>query len=50
MGVSKKEIQENENRELKASDEGAWIDKEGHLKWSVDDFEKVPIFKKPKQW
>ncbi|KAF1934201.1 DUF221-domain-containing protein [Didymella exigua CBS 183.55] len=50
MGVSKKEIQENENRELKSSDDGAWIDKEGNLKWSVDDFEKVPIFKKTKQW
>ena len=50
MGVSKKEIQENEKRELKASDEGAWIDEEGNLKWSVDDFEKVPIFKKTKQW
>lgn len=50
MGVSKKEIQENEKRELRSSDEGAWIDKEGNLKWSVDDLEKVPIFKQAKQW
>lgn len=50
MGVSKKEIQENEKKELKSSDEGAWIDKEGNLKWSVDDFEKIPIFKKTRQW
>ncbi|KAJ4992689.1 duf221 domain-containing protein [Stagonosporopsis vannaccii] len=50
MGVSKKEIQENENKELKSSDEGAWIDKDGNLKWSVDDFGRVPIFKKIKQW
>ncbi|KAJ4325981.1 hypothetical protein N0V94_000346 [Neodidymelliopsis sp. IMI 364377] len=50
MGVSKKEIQENEKKELKASDEGAWIDAEGNLKWSMDDFEKIPIFKKTKQW
>ncbi|KZM19602.1 membrane protein [Ascochyta rabiei] len=50
MGVSQREIQENEKKEIKCSDEGAWIDKEGNLKWSVDDFEKVPIFKKTKQW
>lgn len=50
MGVSKKEIQENEKKELRSSDEGAWLDKEGNLKWSVDDFERVPIFKKTKQW
>lgn len=50
MGVSRKEIQENEKKELKCSDEGAWIDKEGNLKWSVDDFEKVPIFKETKKW
>jgi hypothetical protein len=50
MGVSKKEIQENEKRELKSSDEGAWIDQEGKLKWNVDDFEKIPIFKEMKQW
>lgn len=50
MGVSRREISENEKRELKSSDEGAWIDNEGNLKWSVDDFEKIPIFKKPKQW
>lgn len=50
MGVSKKEIEENEKKEIKSSDEGAWIDKDGHLRWSVDDFEKIPIFKKAKQW
>ena len=50
MGVSKKEIQENEKKELKSTDEGAWVDKEGNLKWSVDDFEKIPIFKETKRW
>ncbi|KAH6620354.1 hypothetical protein C7974DRAFT_435734 [Boeremia exigua] len=50
MGVSKKEMQENEKKELKTSDEGAWIDKEGKLRWSVDDFDKIPIFKKSRQW
>lgn len=50
MGVSKKEIEENEKKEIKSSDEGAWIDKDGILKWSTDDFEQVPIFKKTKQW
>jgi hypothetical protein len=50
MGVSKREIQANKDKELESSDEGAWIDEEGKLKWSVDDFEQVPIFKKGTKW
>jgi prepilin signal peptidase PulO-like enzyme (type II secretory pathway) len=50
MGVSKNEIQENETEGFKCSDEGAWLDEKGALKWSVDDFEQVPIFKKGTKW
>jgi hypothetical protein len=50
MGVSKNEAQENETEGIKCSDEGAWIDGKGNLKWSVYDFEEVPIFKKGTRW
>jgi hypothetical protein len=50
MGVSKNEAQENETEGIKCSDEGAWIDEKGNLKWSVYDFEEVPIFKKGTRW
>ncbi|KAI1385784.1 DUF221-domain-containing protein [Hypoxylon trugodes] len=46
MGVSKNEIAENEQRGFKASDQGAWIDEKGGVKWSVNDFGEVPIWKK----
>ncbi|KAI0832159.1 DUF221-domain-containing protein [Hypoxylon sp. FL0890] len=45
MGVSKTEISENEQRGLKASDQGAWLDEKGKLGWSVQDFSEVPIWK-----
>ncbi|KAF1947352.1 DUF221-domain-containing protein [Clathrospora elynae] len=50
VGVSKNEISENEANGLKASDQGAWITGNGKLKWSVDDFEEVPVFKKGVRW
>jgi hypothetical protein len=50
MGVSKNEAQENESAGIKCSDQGAWIDEEGSLKWSVDDFDEIPIFKKGIKW
>jgi hypothetical protein len=50
MGVSKREISANKDKELKCSDDGAWIDEEGNLKWSMYDFEQVPIFKKGTKW
>jgi hypothetical protein len=50
MGVSKNETQENEAEDIKCSDQGAWIDDNGALKWSVDDFDEVPIFKKSTKW
>ncbi|KAI0382531.1 DUF221-domain-containing protein [Hypomontagnella monticulosa] len=45
IGVSKNEVSENEQHGLKASDEGAWLDEEGKLKWSSQDFDEVPIWK-----
>ncbi|KAI1801214.1 DUF221-domain-containing protein [Daldinia bambusicola] len=46
MGVSQNEITENEKFGLKASDQGAWLDERGRLRWSVQDFEEVPIWKR----
>ncbi|CAO2657244.1 Nn.00g033700.m01.CDS01 [Neocucurbitaria sp. VM-36] len=50
VGVSHNEIKENEEKGLKCSDQGAWIDEKGELKWSADDFEEVPVFKKAIRW
>ena len=44
-GASKSEIRENEKAELKATDQGAWLDDSGRVKWSVDDIDQVPIWK-----
>ena len=49
-GTSKAEVQENEKEGLKASDKGAWVDGDGKVKWSVDDFEEIPIFKRGPVW
>ncbi|KAI5918148.1 hypothetical protein F4810DRAFT_693509 [Camillea tinctor] len=45
MGASKSEVEENEHSGLKASDQGAWLDEKGRVKWSVENIEKVPIWK-----
>ena len=50
IGVSKNEINENEKAGLEASDEGAWVAADGSVKWSADNFEEVPIFKKDIKW
>lgn len=50
IGASKHEISENEKTGLKATDQGAWITGDGKLKWSVDNFEEVPVFKKAIKW
>jgi hypothetical protein len=49
-GVSKKEVAKNEGDGLKCSDEGAWIDGNGQVKWSVEDFRKLPVFKEGTIW
>jgi hypothetical protein len=50
MGVSSNEVNETDTAGIKCSDKGAWIDEKGNLKWSVDDFEEVPVFKKSIRW
>jgi hypothetical protein len=50
MGVSKREIRENEEVGLKSSDQGAWVDEKGRVAWSVEDFGEVPIFKEAVKW
>ena len=50
IGVSKNEISECEKAGLKATDQGAWITGDGKVRWSVDNFEEVPIFKKGIKW
>ncbi|KAL5427845.1 hypothetical protein PMIN04_001054 [Paraphaeosphaeria minitans] len=48
--VSKRVVQDLVEKQVAASDEGAWIDKDGNLKWATDDFSKVPIFKPAVRW
>lgn len=45
MGVSGREVEENEQIGLKASDQGAWLDEKGRVKWAVDTFADVPVWK-----
>lgn len=47
LGVSKKEIEQNQADGLQTTDDGAEIDEKGSLHWN-HDFEKVPIWSKPK--
>ena len=49
-GVSKKEVGKNEEEGLTCSDEGAWVDEDGVVRWSIDDFDKVPLFKPGTKW
>jgi len=49
-GVSKAEVGKNEGEGLECSDEGAWVDEQGVVGWSVEEFEKVPIFKGTTKW
>jgi hypothetical protein len=46
-GVSRDEIAENEEAGIPTTDEAAEIDENGKL-WYDPDFEKVPVWKKPK--
>ncbi|KAH9899068.1 hypothetical protein F4778DRAFT_742028 [Xylariomycetidae sp. FL2044] len=47
LGASQNEVRENEDQGVKASDEGAWLDEKAKVRWTVDDFHKVPIWKRP---
>lgn len=50
IGASESEVKENEAAGIQCSDQGAWLDEKEHLKWSVEDFDEVPIFKKGVRW
>ncbi|KAF2476442.1 DUF221-domain-containing protein [Lindgomyces ingoldianus] len=50
MGVSENEVKECEEGGLKTSDQGAWVDGKGTVKWSVEDFSGIPIFKEGIRW
>ncbi|XXH01459.1 hypothetical protein Hte_007819 [Hypoxylon texense] len=45
MGVSGREVEENGKMGLKASDQGAWLDEKGRVKWAVEKFAEVPVWK-----
>ncbi|KAI1082420.1 DUF221-domain-containing protein [Whalleya microplaca] len=45
MGVSQNEVGENEEQGLRASDQGAWVDEKGKVRWSVEDFDQLPVWK-----
>ncbi|CAI6335690.1 unnamed protein product [Periconia digitata] len=48
-GVCKAEARENDKEGLETSFDGAWLEGK-KLKWSVDDFGEVPIFKEGVKW
>ncbi|KAH9868681.1 hypothetical protein J1614_007753 [Plenodomus biglobosus] len=50
VGVSANEVKDNEAKGVKCTDRGAWMDAEGKVRWSVDDFEEVPVFKRGIKW
>ncbi|KAF2205959.1 DUF221-domain-containing protein [Delitschia confertaspora ATCC 74209] len=45
MGVSQNEVKENGEEGIKASDEGAWLGRDGKVGWDVEDFGSVPVFR-----
>lgn len=47
MGVSKREVRENEAAGIPATDEGAWLDEKNRVRWDEEGFRNVPIFKVP---
>ncbi|KAF2643488.1 DUF221-domain-containing protein [Massarina eburnea CBS 473.64] len=49
VGVSKREVSENEKEGLEASDEAARLEGK-KVKWEVENFGKVPIFKAGMKW
>ncbi|KAK8104674.1 uncharacterized protein PG998_011707 [Apiospora kogelbergensis] len=45
IGATANEIRESEGKGLGATDQGAWLDDRGRVRWSVDDVREVPIWK-----
>jgi hypothetical protein len=50
VGVSRNEVRECEECGLEASDEGAWVDGKGRVRWEERDFAKVPISRGHTVW
>ncbi|KAF2752051.1 DUF221-domain-containing protein [Sporormia fimetaria CBS 119925] len=50
MGVSRVEVRENEEIGLRCTDHGAWVDGEGMVRWSEEDFGEVPVFRREVRW
>ncbi|KAM6508194.1 hypothetical protein FALCPG4_018076 [Fusarium falciforme] len=48
--ASKNEVSENEKSGLKASDQAAWVDAKGRVRWNEQNFEEVPIWKTAVQY
>ncbi|KAH7027615.1 uncharacterized protein B0I36DRAFT_364795 [Microdochium trichocladiopsis] len=47
LGLSKEEIRENESVGIKTVDDGAWITKNGQVKFAEDDLRNLPTWKDP---
>ncbi|KAF2273691.1 DUF221-domain-containing protein [Westerdykella ornata] len=51
MGVSKAEVRECEREGLRASDEGAWVDERGRVRWNEEGEDgSVPVLGKRVRW
>ncbi|KAI8938029.1 hypothetical protein NX059_005703 [Plenodomus lindquistii] len=49
VGVSANETKENEGKGIKSTDVGAWVE-DGTVKWSVEEWSEIPIFKPATKW
>ena len=47
LGLSKREIEENEKVGITSTDEGATVDKDGNLSWDHEDWTNTPVWKEP---
>ena len=47
MGISEREVNENDAAGIPSSDAGASLDQNNKIQWEEEDLEDVPIYKKP---
>lgn len=47
MGVSKREIEKNEEAGITSTDAGASLDEKNNIRWNQEDLSEAPIFKLP---
>ena len=45
MGLSKKEIEENDSEGIKSTNEGAWLDEKAKAQFDRDDLRALPVWK-----